>query len=302
MYDINDIPALKNLGMNIEEFFFFQNKTLYYELLMLRSKYPSHFVTDIYGYQLLILERIEKFANSYFFIAKSTQNYALVGALVRVFADYVAGYRLVYLNPNKEEVLLRHYLYIIDGLQRRINEISGPLPKMNSVPQQMVDKLNAHIESSCNCHLHTISVCIEEIKKQSLYKNNSDVIDCLIEQNNWKYRELRKGNKNWYSWNELYSKLELKGATHFTEFSCFIHGLSTCQLDGVISDEFIDKMWGLTTALINKTIEAVNLIFDVTKEKQEQIILQVCKDKEFSKIMKSNDSWNKLIDYISEIQ
>ncbi|MCQ2340643.1 MAG: hypothetical protein MJZ79_07720 [Paludibacteraceae bacterium] len=294
--------ALKDFGMDIKEFFFYQSKVLYYDLLMQRTKYPSHFVNDIYGYQLLIIERIEKFANSYFFIAKSTQNYALVGALVRVLADYVAGYRLIYLNPNKEEVLLRHYLYIIDGLQRRINEISGPLPKMNSVPQQMVDELNAHIESSCNYHLHTINVCIEEIKKQSLYKNNSDVIDCLIEQSNWRYKELRKGNRNWYSWNELYSKQALKGATHFTEFSCFIHGLSTCQLDGVIPDEFIDKMWGLATALVNKTIEVVNLIFDVTKEKQEQIILQVCKDKEFSNIMKSNESWNKLLNYINKIR
>lgn len=35
---------------------------------------------------------------------------------------------------------------------------------------------------------------------------------------------------------------------------------------------------------------------------QEQIILQVCKDKEFSNIMKSNESWNKLLNYINKIR
>ena len=100
----------------------------------------------------------------------------------------------------------------------------------------------------------------------------------------------------------VFARLNLKGSSHFGEFSCFIHGPSTCQLDGVIPDDFIDKMWGLATALVNKTIEAVNLIFDVTKEKQEQFILHVCKDKEFSNIMKSNKSWNKLLNYINKLQ
>lgn len=80
---------------------------------------PSASVSDIPGYCLEFCRKVLIQAETLVDVARKREDYCTVCSLVRMLADNIATINLVYCCQDDEERILRHLLYVLDGIYIR---------------------------------------------------------------------------------------------------------------------------------------------------------------------------------------
>lgn len=193
---------------------------------------PSPTVDDIPSYVLSFINKILVQATTLVMIARERNDYNTVCAMVRMIADNVAALNLVYNCEEDEEKVLRHLLYVMDGVTVRYDALVGhPMHYDGKIPQEAYDQLKLQVQGAIDNTAHCISFCEKAIKTRTTYKIFKSQIDTLIKKRDWKFRELGNPNKKSYSWKEMYSKLDIKtGDEMFPYLSQYVHGLSVSNI------------------------------------------------------------------------
>jgi hypothetical protein len=119
---IISIPELRIRGISAEMSYHSLIMLLSHEIRHLCQKYPSESIADIKAYPLHICKRIIKQARTIDTVITVCKDYVSANALIRNLADSISILILIYKNSVNDELFLRHYLYIMDGLHQRLRK------------------------------------------------------------------------------------------------------------------------------------------------------------------------------------
>ena len=247
------IPELDSEGLTYEGFFRVLFLLVKHEVAHLKDIYPSCSIDDIKAYPLQIAQRIVITSCTLHNIIEREKDFCSAMAILRVMADTLSSLYLIY-KEEGEKLYLRHYLYVMDGVNNRLKYLPNSVDYDNKISKSEYDALCKQIESSKNNCNGTINHCVSEIHSLSFYHGQMYVIDKLIKSQNWKFKTFDSANRNnSYSWLEMYEIIKLQcKPTFFSYLSEFVHGLSISNIAVDIDNTTFEPIYGTTSALLGR--------------------------------------------------
>ena len=199
-----------------------------FELRCLVDSLYSYFngtnVTDINSYRVRQIKRLSLMADTFVGISFRRKDLVSAHILQRCIVDSATGFLIIYDNDNSESILLRHYLYLLDG-NKAHNDAVGAVD-MELYPKTIREDVSRLAELNKKEYERSESLFVEKIKELSIYKADSSRIDKLIKSRNWKYQDIDKPAEN-VKWKTLYGKIDKLAPADLTSYlSQDIHGLS----------------------------------------------------------------------------
>lgn len=239
-----------------------------YEVLRLNEEFNSRAINDIVGYQVGILMKVMRSFYSLITVIEDCKDYISAASIIRMIADNIASFHLIYHEKNQDEMLLRHYLFILDGFDKRLKEMENhKLEHSGSINNEDFDALKKQVEEAIANTKQGIQYCNSAIQNLNIYPKHKDFIDILIEKCNWKYSDLEKPKKQ-KTWNEMYNFIDERMSTSdtFSFLSNFVHGLSISNLTINGDDDDFEPLIGYGIFLMGKINEIANNDFNVDRD------------------------------------
>lgn len=162
------------------------------------------------------------------------KDYVSANCLLRMLGDSVAVFRLIYGEKDKDFLLLRHALYVIDGCERNMAVLPEKDISEGSLPDNELEEANRQIRYSREHRQRLMREAQEILDQSTLQNRDKDAFDKIVEDRNWKFKEFKfykKKGCNQYKWQELYDLIdECKYFDLLSYISQFAHGLSMSNL------------------------------------------------------------------------
>lgn len=252
---------LDERNLSYEEFFRVIHVILKHETMYLRQLHPSKSINDIESYPIIIIEKILKITSTLYTVVNANKDYIVSNIIIRSLADVISSLILIYSKSNADLKLLRHYLFIMDGLQGRINNLPSDLKYDGKIKIEEFEALSQQIESARDNYKGAYSCAEEEIKKLSIYESKKSTIDQLIRKINWRFKDLSE-SPGTYKWTELYTYAELPiDSKFFSSLSEYVHGLSTSNLIVDSDNETFEPILSIASSLMGKVHEFIHHIY-----------------------------------------
>ncbi len=205
------------------------------------SIHPFSGVEDVGGFGLVILSKNLKLLRTLVAVCVYDQDYVVANAIVRMLADSMAVYKLIYAVEDEDEKTYRHYLYVKDGLSSRADSMKYDLVYNKDIPYEVFQALNDRYTTTRQSDEKVINHC-DEILGNHRYATLYPEFHrrTCIESSNWKYKNLgsiQKTKNNQYTWKELYGLIDKRDdvvnciSSHLSQY---IHGLC---VSNIISNE-----------------------------------------------------------------
>ena len=162
------------------------------------------------------------------------KDYVSANCILRMLGDSVAVFRLIYGEKDKDLLLLRHALYVIDGCER--NMATLPLDEENdgSLPDDEFETSQKKIQFNREHRQRLMREAQEILNQSTLPQRDKATFDKIVEERNWKFKEFtfyKKKGSNQYKWQELYDLIdECKYYDLLSYISQYVHGLSMSNL------------------------------------------------------------------------
>lgn len=263
------IPELENYNGSYYDAYKAIYSLVAFEVEQLRSMFPEKAINNIDGYKVGILTKLMFASCSFMVIIEQTHDYSSAATILRSIADNLASYILVYHEKNADELLLRHYLFLYDGLNSRLNGRLAINPDTNtSIPKTEEDLLKKAIEDATINDNNTITICLNSIRSNNLYINYSTEIEFLIEHRNWKYISLDK-YKNSFKWEKMYPLINGKesSSVFLSYLSQYVHGLSSSNLFYDIDNtSTFNELIGIGITFLGKINDFAQNDFNIDKQ------------------------------------
>lgn len=273
------IPELDERSLTSEEFFRTIYVMLAHEISYLIEIHPSGAVNNIDDYPLQLAKRILDSARTLYYVIEKQQDYVVACSIVRTIADMLSVFILVYSGENSEEKALRHYLYIIDGMQGRLSLLPDALKNDGKLKEDEFNGLYNQIQTARQNYSQAVSICKREIQRLGLYSEKSCSVDKLVERRNWKFKKIDSPN-DYYKWNEMYDFIKLKpGGKFISSLSDFVHGLSTALLVVDLDAATFEPVYGVSISLLGQLRECLERLYAVDMPKVRANMLSVLQDK-----------------------
>ena len=148
--------------------------------------------------------------------------FSAFATLSRMIIDHYAAFFLISSFSNKDEQKIRYYLFIIASLEGRVKTMSDFEKSVSNLPSEISSQNQMFIELDQNA----IKRFILQLETEQL---KTIIEEKHIKNRNWRFpSEVPAGNKNTYSWQELYKIAKIPDnfskaiQKHFSEFT---HGL-----------------------------------------------------------------------------
>lgn len=254
-----------------------------YEVEELRSKFPEKAINSIDGYKVGILAKIVFASCSFMVIIEQTHDYSSAATILRSIADNLASYILVYHEKDKDELLLRHYLFLYDGLNTRLNGRLAIKPNSNpSIPKIEEEMLQKTIKEATTNDEKAIAFCLANIRSNNLYKKHNTEVEYLINHKKWNYISLEK-YKERNTWEKMYPLINGKesSSVFISYLSQFVHGLSSSNLIYETNDtNTFNELIGVGITFLGKINDFAQNDFNIDKNTLMQNFFQ----SEFGKV------------------
>ena len=181
----------------------------------LSEKYPdSNSIEDTKHYQTIIINKIVRMFHSLELLTKNTLDEVSARCVLRSILDSVKTYCFIYQRADEQDLLVRHYLYALDGWKEYYKSVLGITEK---------NEVHYKEESLCN---HVIKDIEDKLYLHPFYKQDSFVAKKIIQNARWNYESLQ--NPRSIKYREMYSLVgynsNLKEYFH-GYLSQFAHGL-----------------------------------------------------------------------------
>lgn len=265
------IPELKMFNGSYYDAYKGLYSLVAHEVTQLRSIFPEGAVDDINGYKVRILTKIMFASCSFMTVIEKNHDYSSAATILRSIADNLASYILIYRNQNADEVALRHYLFLYDGLNTRLKSILVIKPTDdNAVSELEKEQTQQGVTAAVEDSLNGIDYSLKEIRNSILYKEYKTEIEYLIalKYDNWRFKSLKK-YKQKLSWQEIYPLINGKeSSTYFLSYlSQYVHGLgsSNLSIDNTNPETFY-PMIHIGITFLGKIHEFVQNDFGISKE------------------------------------
>ena len=162
------------------------------------------------------------------------KDYVSANCLLRMLGDSVAVFRLIYGEKDKDLLLLRHALYVIDGCERNMAVLPEKDISEGCLPDEELEEANKQIRLNREHRQRLMREAQEILDQSTLQNRDKDAFDKIVEDRNWKFKEFKfykKKGCNQYKWQELYDLIdECKYFDLLSYISQFVHGLSMSNL------------------------------------------------------------------------
>lgn len=267
------IPELDERNLTPEEFFRVVYVMLVHEMNYLMEIHLSEAINNIDDYPLQLAKRIVDSAHTLYFVIEQQKDYVVAFSIVRSIADMLSTFILVYGGNNIEERSLRHYLYIIDGMQGRLSLLPNSMMNDGRLKDDEFDGLSNQIQSAKRNYSQAVDLCKKEICSLTLYSEKPEYIDKLVEKRNWKFKKI-ESPKDYYKWNEMYDLIKIKLDGKFIySLSDFVHGLSTTLLVVELDATTFEPVYGVSISLLSKLREQLERLYakDMPKVREKML-------------------------------
>ena len=256
-------PELEKCGISYEEFYRVLFVIVKHKAHHLRVLHPSQAIENIQAYPLIIIDKIIKLFETLHTVITYNKDYVASNILLRSLADQISSLLLIYSETDEEIKALRHYLFIIDGIKGRLNQLTTEIPYDGKIKSEEFEALKTQIKSAIDNYNGAYTFSIAEISKLSINTKHSTVIAKLIKECNWRFKSLSSTKTNTYKWKELYAFLKLPiDSAFFSLLSEFVHGLSTSNL--IFEDNDITSFEAISSigaSLLGKLDKTIDLLF-----------------------------------------
>lgn len=183
------------------------------------------------------------------------KDYVSANCLLRMLGDCVAVFRLVYMEPDKDLLILRHSLYVIDGCEHNLKVLPEETENDDSLPEEEFKKSQEAINYNRKHRQRLIRKAQEMLDTSPLNQINKAAFDRIVEDRNWKFKDFKecKKEKNQYKLSELYELIDCcKGFNLLSYISQYVHGLSMSNLVMELDEQNINGVVGEALGLIKK--------------------------------------------------
>ena len=186
------------------------------------------------------------------------KDYVTWGCILRMLADCVAVFKLVYMEHDKDLRMLRHCLYVLEGYEQNLKVLTTNDDVLKSFPSDEAKRLKEQIAWNHSMRCDAIKQLQTLLDKSPLKEKDAEAFDKIVEDRNWKFKKFKaytKPYKNQYKWEELYNMIdpEHKEEPFLPFLSQYAHGLSVSNLvignDEVSQSAIIDTAYFLLLQL-----------------------------------------------------
>ena len=198
---------------------------------------------DFKSYPLKIISKIVQILNTLWNVICKDEDFFVANIIIRSLADQISSLLLIYNINNGEISLLRHYLFILDGIHNRLSNIIVPR-KDASITEEEYSKLIKQ-QRDFKTNLNGAKTIIQKISLLNIYNTHKQNIEALKrnkkgeERYNWKFIKFDvpvtqiNDKNNTYKWESMYSLLNMPGQEKFfSPFqSDYVHGLSMSNIE-----------------------------------------------------------------------
>ena len=196
---------------------------------------------DIKSYPLKIIDKLTTMLTTLWKVINKDKDFYVANVVIRSIADNVALLFLIYNKDEGEIRILRHYLFLLDGIRSRLANLIIPI-KNDDITEEEYQKLVKQQEDFKSMLNGCKKYIIECITSLNIYNTNKLGIDMLMknkkgeEQYNWKFKTLNitpaqiNTEKNTYNWKSMYSEIKLPEKFFSSFLSDYVHGLSMSNI------------------------------------------------------------------------
>lgn len=186
------------------------------------------------------------------------KDYVTANCILRMLGDCIAILHLIYLESDKDLLILRHALYVIDGAEKNLEVLPEFEIKKGAVKEDELHNANKQIQINREHRHRLIFEAQELLNKSPLKFKDKDAFDKIVKDRNWKFKKFEKYKRitsNQYKWTELYDRIDMsKYIDVLSYISQYTHGLSMSNLvlemdssncDGIVCEaiNLIDRMY-----------------------------------------------------------
>lgn len=172
------------------------------------------------------------------------KDYVSANCLLRMLGDCVAVFRLIYMEPDKDLLILRHYLYVIDGCERNLEVLPEKNVNEDCLSEEELAESNKATQTNRLHRQRMIREAQEILEASPLKQKDKAAFDRIVEDRNWKFKEFKdykKKGSNQYKWREMYELIDCcKGFDLLSYISQYAHGLSMSNLVIELDEHNID--------------------------------------------------------------
>lgn len=184
------------------------------------------------------------------------KDYVSANCLLRMLGDCVAVFRLVYREPDKDLLILRHCLYVIDGCERNLEVLPEKNINEDCLPEEELAELKKATQVNRAQRQRMIREAQEMLEASPLKQKDKAAFDRIVKDRNWKFKEFKdytKKGSNQYQWRELYERIDCcKGFDLLSYISQYAHGLSMSNLVIELDEQNIDGIVSEAVGLIKR--------------------------------------------------
>lgn len=184
------------------------------------------------------------------------KDYVSADCLLRMLGDCVAVFRLIYMEPDKDLLIMRHCLYVIDGCERNLEVLPEKNVNEDCLSEEELAASNKSTQINRAHRQRMIREAQEMLEASPLKQINKAVFDKIVEDRNWKFKEFKdykKKGSNQYKWRELYELIDCcKDFDILSYISQYAHGLSMSNLVIELDEQNIDGIISEAVGLIKR--------------------------------------------------
>lgn len=257
------IPGTEQFGYSIVNryllsFYFYMNT-----VQRITDIYRNASVCDLKGYVAHFCYIRLKSFDTFIKVVVEHKDYVTANCILRMLGDCVAVFHLIYMEPNKDLLVLRHCLYEIDGCEKNLKVLPENSIRDGSLPEEERIKANIQIHNNREHRLRKIREAQSMLDKSPLRKQDEAAFNRIVEDRNWKFKEFKDYNKNQikknqYQWRELYEKIDYVDDYDLLSYmSQFAHGLSMSNLVIELDERNCESVIGEALGLLDRMTQYV---------------------------------------------
>lgn len=209
-------------------------------------------VQDLKGYVAHFCYIRLKSFDTFLKVVVEHKDYVTANCILRMLGDCVAIFKLIYREPDKDHLILRHALYVIDGCERNLEVLPDNNINEGCLPDEELEALGEATRFNQELRRRMIREARDLLDASPLEQQDKAAFDKIVEDRNWKFKDFKyykKKGSNQYKWQDLYELIDAcNGFDLLSYISQYAHGLSMSNLimnmneqnvNGVVSEAFM---------------------------------------------------------------
>ena len=153
--------------------------------------YQNASVLDMKGYVAHFCYLRLKSFDTFIKVVVEYKDYVSANCLLRMLGDCVAIFRLIYREPDKDLLLLRHALYVIDGCEKNLTVLLEDNLNESSMPEDELEEANKQIRYNQEHRKRLMSEAYEILDHSPLQVRDKVAFDKIVKDRNWKFKEFK---------------------------------------------------------------------------------------------------------------